>query len=257
MFFNYFKYLIPVILLVVVWLFLSMLLTWFSPNMIFQNKLSQHSSQESGFKQEFVKGEYGKIGVKIYDSEIKDKYIIYAHGNAGRLQNFYPNLTKVGIVYSPAYNGYHESEGEATMEGSYDSILKTYDYMVKEKGIEESKIVILGHSLGGSVATYLASQKPKASKLVLINTFSSVQSMCYRNYSILCVFGKNIFNSAENAKKVTIPVREFAYTKDQTVPYDEGKKLFEYFTESKDKQFFTQEKYTHTYPDWDIILKEI
>ena len=88
-----------------------------------------------------------------------------------------------------------------------------------EKGFPENKITILGHSLGGSSAIYLASQKPQTKQLVLINTFSSIQSLCFPQYSILCVFNGSVFNSAEQAKEVLLPVRHFAYSGDLDIPF--------------------------------------
>jgi uncharacterized protein len=125
----------------------------------------------------------------------------------------------VGIYFvSPAYPGYHESEGSPSVDNVYQTAVDTYDWLVNVKKIPENKIIIFGHSLGGSPAVYLASKKPKANKLVLINTFSSVQSMCSRQASFLCAFTGAIFNTAKNAENVTIAVIQFGYVGDTTIP---------------------------------------
>jgi predicted esterase len=188
-------------------------------------------------------------------------FVLYLHGNAGRLDDLMSGLgdnirqTKLSIV-SPSYPGYHESEGSPTVQNTYQTAIDTYDWLVNVKKIPENKIIILGHSLGGSPAAYLASKKPKAKKLVLINTFSSVQSMCFAKYSILCMFTGDIFNTAENAKKVTIPVRQYHLKTDSTVPFYEGEKLFKYFTNTQDKKFTELTRYTHSVIDWEVINKD-
>ncbi len=248
------------ITLVCVWLLASAYLRFTSASRIFNTFPSSVTTSDDGYTNIFLNGVKGKkISVYKYESKSvipSDKVIIYAHGNAGRINFFFPELQKVGTVYSPAYPGFSESEGSPSMEGSYDAAIKTYDYLVNDQKIDEKRITIFGHSLGGSIATYLASQRPNANKLVLVNTFSSIQSMCYRQYGILCVFAYDLLNSAENAKKVTMPVIQFALPTDKTVPYQEGQKLFTYFNQ-KTSKFVTMDKYTHAYLDWEVIRPEL
>ena len=82
--------------------------------------------------------------------------------------------------------------------------------------------------------------------------------MCIRSYGPLCIFTGDIFNSERNAREVTILVRQFGYSGDTTVPYSEGQKLFQAF-KSTDKKFIelSNKGQTHSYPDFDTILKEI
>jgi hypothetical protein len=192
--------------------------------------------------------------------QASDKFVIlYLHGNAGRLDNVVTSLSENQSIsfVSPAYNGYHESEGAPSVDNVYQTAVDTYNWLTNDKKIPENKIIILGHSLGGSPATYLASQKPKTNKLVLINTFSSVQSMCYRQASIFCSFTGAIFNTAKNAEKVTIPLRHFGYVEDTTIPPEENRKLFDFFVASKDKKFIQLQQYTHSVVDFKKVFEEL
>jgi uncharacterized protein len=255
------KFMLTIISLICVWLLASVFLRVTSTPTIFNISPSITNSNATGYTQYFLDGiEGNKISVHKYPSKSQaasNKVIIYAHGNTGRLNFYFEELQKVGTVYSPTYPGYSESEGSPSMEGAYDAVIKTYDWVVNVEKIPEGNITIFGHSLGGSIATYLASQKPKAAKLVLVNTFSSIQSMCWRQYSILCIFAGDLLNSAQNAKKVTIPVTQFALPTDHTVPYQEGQKLFTYFPNKNTSKFITMTKETHTYLDWDMIRPEL
>ena len=261
---------------IIIYLLLSAFLAVQSSSIIFKSDISWSKINLLG-NQTFVKGKEGKqieltsnvnLETINYKADILKNpnnaeydFVIYLHGNAGRLDNIVTTLGSGSksklIVVSPAYPGYHESEGPTTTDNVYQTSVDTYNYLVDIKGIPESKISIFGHSLGGSPATYLASLKPNAKQLILVNTFSSIQSMCYKSYSIFCIFSGGTFNTAKSAEKVTIPVRQFHLKTDQTVPFEEGKTLFTYFINAKDKKFIELEKYTHSILDFDLIFKEL
>ena len=249
------KVLTGVITVMVLWLLASLYLLSQSTALIFDNKVSWSPIPNFGYQQNYIRNSKDQnTSLWYFPKSDSDQVILYLHGNAGRINAFFPELTSQANVLSPAYPGYHESEGGPTPETTYETAKLAYDWLVNTKGFKENQITILGHSMGGSPAVYLASEKPNAKKLVLINTFSSVQSMCFRQYSILCGFTGGIFNSAENAKKVTIPVRQFAYLGDLTVPFEEGKTLFTYFEKSNDKKFVELQGNTHTFPDFQTVF---
>jgi uncharacterized protein len=228
------------------------------PGSLFDNKVSWAPVPSYGYNIQWLKNSANQnISLWEFSNPKSDEAVLYLHGNSGRINDFFPFLYQFGgNVFSVSYPGYHESEGSPTPENVLESATLAYDEIIK-KGFPENKITIVGHSMGGSPATYLASTKPAAKKLILINTFSSIQSMCMRSFSVLCAFTGKILNSSEYAKNVTIPVRQFAYRNDLNVPYEEGRKLYENFTNSKDKDFVTMDKNTHTYPDWDLITLEL
>jgi pimeloyl-ACP methyl ester carboxylesterase len=188
-----------------------------------------------------------------------EKVILYFHGNGGRNYNMVVNLYNEGKgyhIFSPAYPGYHENDGNLDQVSLEETALESYKFLVEEKKIKEENIIILGHSLGGYPATYLASQKPKANKLVLINAFSSGQSLCFDSFSIFCVFGYGHLNTASYASNVTIPVNQFAFSKDLVIKFGEQKKLFDYFGKAKTKDFYEMNKTSHDIPDYDLIVSK-
>ena len=243
-----------------IWLLLSLYLTSQSESLIFNYKVSWAPVPNFGYQMEFIRNKDNQaISVWTFPNTNTDEVILYLHGNGGKINEFFVDLQKYGTVVSPAYPGYHESEGRPTTDNVYEAALLTFDYLVEEKGVPANKITIMGHSLGGSPAVYLASQRSTAKQLLIINTFSSVQSMCWNQYSILCGFTGNILNTAKYAKDVTIPVRQFIYEGDLTVSPEEGKKLYEYFPEGKKEKFILDKdsQNTHAYPDIDYIFKKI
>jgi predicted esterase len=229
-------------------------ISWSKILPVFEN--SQRGSSLTFLKLPVNKTKFSMLEIQ---SGATENAILYLHGNAGRLEHFYDDLLQMGSVYSPSYPGFSESEGSPTMENAYETAMESYKYLVEVKKIPEDKIIIFGHSLGGSVATYLASKKEKASRLVIVNTFSSIQSMCFRTANVLCGLTWGTFNSAENAKNVKIPVTQFAYKGDTTIPFAEGEKLHTYFSsvEQNKKKFVETNNYAHSHPDFDLIKKEL
>lgn len=244
------------VLLIIIWLLASLYLTSQSTALIFDNKVSWAPVPNFGYKLEFLRDSKNRaISVWTFDNPQSNKVILYMHGNSGRINDFFVDLKQYGTVVSPAYPGYHESEGNPDTEGVYETALLTYDNLVNKKGVDPKNIIIMGHSMGGSPSVYVASQRPEARKLILINTFSSIKSMCERQYSILCGFTGDILPTTTYAPKVTIPVRQFVYKGDLSVPPEEGKELFTKFTSSNDKVIVELDKYTHTYPDLNEVFK--
>lgn len=243
-------------ILTTLWLILSLALYIISPSMIFRQSVSIVNQPDYGHEVIFVRNKADQnVSIWYFENPQSERVILYLHGNTGRISGFYEEFYNYGTIVSPAYPGYHESEGSPTPKNVYETATLTYDWLVNEKKIKPENIVILGHSLGGSPATYLASQRPEAKKLILVNTFSSVQSMCFRDYTILCTFSGGLFNTAKSAEKVKTPVRQFYYTKDKTVPPEEGKKLFEFF-KNDDKELFELTRDTHTYFDIPYVFEK-
>lgn len=245
------------IILILIWLLASLYLTSQSTVLIFDNKVSWAPVPNFGYRLDFLRDSKDRaISMWTFDNTESDKVILYLHGNSGRINDFFVDLKQYGTVVSPAYPGYHESEGTPDTEGVYETALLTYDDLVNNKGVDPSNIIIMGHSMGGSPAVYVASQRPEARKLIVINTFSSIKSMCEIQYSILCGFTGDILPTTTYAPKVTIPVRQFVYKGDLSVPPAEGKKLFTNFTSSNDKVIVELDKYTHTYPDLNEVFAQ-
>jgi fermentation-respiration switch protein FrsA (DUF1100 family) len=71
------------------------------------------------------------------------------------------------------YRGFGRSGGVASEEGLYRDGDAAYEWLVQTRGVAPSRIVIVGQSLGGGVATHLAVTVPHAA-LVLESTFTTI-----------------------------------------------------------------------------------
>lgn len=106
--------------------------------------------------------------------------ILFCHGNSGNVTNrsYMIQLCKMAglnlVMFD--YSGYGKSDGNPrTRRLLYDGE-KVLDWIAKK--VDKEKLIIWGESLGGSVASYLAS-KNKSSKLVLFATFSSLNDLAF------------------------------------------------------------------------------
>lgn len=68
------------------------------------------------------------------------------------------------------YGGYRNSEGSPTAQRTYADVESAYQFIKKNKGTPDSRILVHGLSLGGGPSTYLASKYPV--HLVLDRTYA-------------------------------------------------------------------------------------
>jgi fermentation-respiration switch protein FrsA (DUF1100 family) len=102
---------------------------------------------------------------------------LFLHGNAGNVSYWVETATAFRDVGWNTllldYRGYGRSGGTPSEEGTYLDARAAWRHLEKERGIDPSNIVVVGRSLGGGVATWLAEHHPTAG-LVLEATFTSI-----------------------------------------------------------------------------------
>lgn len=240
------------------WLAMSYALFLISGKIIYKTSLS--SDEDYGFKFEraFVKNLSGDdvellwVPGPAVEGE-GTKTFLYLHGNAGRLPHIIEGLSRYGNVLSPAYPGYSRSGGTPDTA----NINETADLSMKylgDRGMRNEDVVVVGHSLGGSPAVYAAAHYADVDRVVLVNTFLSVEEMCWDLYHILCIFSGDIHNTAEMAPMARAAIRQFHNPNDAVVPFSQGEQLFGLLG-SRDKKFH---ELSGTHADFPVeeILKE-
>jgi pimeloyl-ACP methyl ester carboxylesterase len=108
--------------------------------------------------------------------------VLYCHGNAGNLSHHAQPIAALARILDAAvltfdYPGYGQSEGAPSEEGCYAAADAAYDWLVGQ--VPAERIVLLGQSLGGGVATDLASRRPHQ-VLALFKTFTSIPDVAQR-----------------------------------------------------------------------------
>ena len=123
--------------------------------------------------------------------------------------------------------------------------------MVK-KGVNEKNIVIYGESLGTGVATHL-SQNRNFAGLILETPFTSMIDAAKKFYPYIPVglLLKDKFENKNKIKNIKSPILIMHGEKDQIVPFEMGKKMFEIANEPK-YSYFT--KYDNHMMEYDESL---
>jgi len=156
---------------------------------IYYNKLFQPTKKIVQFEHEpteetFVDG----ISVAHFVFDERQPTILFCHGNSGNVsnRNYMIKLCKIFkqnlILFD--YSGYGRSIGEPRTHRILSDGEKVLDWASKK--VEKDKLIIWGESLGGSIASYLAS-KNKCSKLVLFSTFASLNDLAFGEKSSFLV----------------------------------------------------------------------
>ncbi len=118
--------------------------------------------------------------------------ILFFHGNGDNVSTQLPNtywLTKAGYdVYVFDYSGYGKSEGYATLDANIINQELMIKYVVGSLANDE-KLILLGHSLGASMAIHVlahSAYRDKISTLVTLAAFSDyhdvTQDVLSRNW---------------------------------------------------------------------------
>ncbi len=164
--------------------------------------------------------------------------VLLFHGNAGNISHrleYLPMLHRLGYSgFIFDYRGYGKSGGRPSEQGTYRDAEAAWRYLTVTRNIEPRRIALLGESLGGAVAAWLASrQRPGA--LVLTSVFTSVPDMGAEVYPFLPVrlLSRFDYNTHAYLKNVEAPVLIAHSREDDIIPYRHGRALFEAAREPK------------------------
>jgi pimeloyl-ACP methyl ester carboxylesterase len=109
-----------------------------------------------------------------------DTTILYFHGqgnNVGsswsRAELLYPLGTNLAVI-DP--RGYGRSTGSPSESGIHDDVQAVWDHLVAARGLDPTKFIIYGRSLGAAFATDLAAVRTPAA-LVTESAFASIAAM--------------------------------------------------------------------------------
>jgi hypothetical protein len=158
--------------------------------------------------------------------------LLFFHGNAGNISH---RLDSIAIfnrmrlnVFIFDYRGYGQSQGRVTETGTYRDAEAAWSYLIETRGIDASKIIVFGRSLGSSIAAWLARQHPPA-VLILESSFSSVPSMAQRLYPFLPVkwLATFSYDTRQYVSEITCPLLVVHSKNDTIIPYAEGRLVFD------------------------------
>ena len=183
--------------------------------------------------------------------------VLYFHGNAGNISGRLETiqlLNELNLnVFIFDYRGYGQSQGSPSEQGTYQDALAAWDCLQLKKSVADSNIVIMGRSLGGSIAAWLAARKNPAAS-VIESTFTSAADLGADLYPWLPVrwMISYDYKTIEHIKKIDSPIFMAHSKDDEIVPYSHGRRLFEAASEPKT---FIQLRGSHGSGFWETGAK--
>lgn len=158
--------------------------------------------------------------------------LLFFHGNGGNISGRLETIAlfhSLGLnVFIIDYRGYGRSEGTPSEEGTYRDAEAAWQHLTGDRGTSADSIVVMGRSLGGAIAAWLAGRK-KPRGLILESTFSSGVELAREAYPFfpVSIMLKHRYPTSDYISDLRIP-KLFAHSKeDDVVPYGLGRKLYE------------------------------
>jgi pimeloyl-ACP methyl ester carboxylesterase len=158
--------------------------------------------------------------------------VLICHGNAGNICGrldpalMYHQLGLNVLLFD--YRGYGRSTGSPDEQGLYEDVSAVWQYLVSERNESSGRIIVVGRSLGGGPASWIASHY-KPAGVVLESTFSSAVDVAKGLYPYLPVglIQTQRFNNESRINKIEAPVLFVHGQDDEVIPYKYGVKLYE------------------------------
>lgn len=157
--------------------------------------------------------------------------VLFLHGNGGNIADILESVEVFhALSYSTLavdYRGYGASSGTPSEQGLYSDAEAMWLHLTVERGIAARDIVVVGRSLGGGVATWLAHKYPPAA-LVLEATFTSLPAVSASFYPWLPVqaLSRQRFNSLGRIAEIQVPMLIVHSREDGLIPYSHAEQLF-------------------------------
>jgi len=157
--------------------------------------------------------------------------ILLFHGNAGSIASRTPYAEmfhRLGYATLLVdYRGYGKSTGTPSEAGTYRDAEAAWRWLTETRKLKPERIVVMGESLGGGVATWLAARhRPGA--LILASAFTSVADVGAEAYWFLPVrlISRIGYDSLSRMPEIDCPVLVAHSPEDEIIPVSHGQALF-------------------------------
>jgi len=152
--------------------------------------------------------------------------VLFLHGNAEDLGDLLPRLEAMQArgysVLAIDYRGYGTTPGRANEANVVADSAAALRHLCAAEGIAPADVIIYGRSMGGGPGVVLASRQ-RVGALVLDGAFTSA----FRVVTRVPILPRDRFPNVARLPAVRCPVLVIHGTRDQTVPWSHGRRLFQ------------------------------
>lgn len=164
--------------------------------------------------------------------------LLFFHGNAGNISHrleslrLFHELELSTLIFD--YRGYGKSDGTPSEYGTYRDAAAAWRFLHEHRGVAAEDIVLFGRSLGGAVATWLATHVTPGG-LIVESTFTSIPDLGAQIYPFLPVrwLARIRYNNRKRIPQVDCPVLIIHSQDDELIPIAHGRALFKSAREPK------------------------
>ena len=249
--------------IVLCYLLILVFVFFYQRNLLYYPFENNYSNHEINFSYEEViipKSNGNNLNGWFHKKDLmKNKTLVFFHGNAGDLTN---RIYKLNLIKDfdinfliVAYRGFSGNKGKPTEKGLYEDARKTLDWLAKQ-GVNENQIIIYGESLGTGVSIEV-SQNKKFAGIILESPFTSMvdAGKFYYPYLPVSLLLKDRYETIKKLENINIPILVMHGKKDRIVPFHMGKKVFE--KANKPKFYYFAEEDDHMMDYNENLLKAL
>ena len=165
--------------------------------------------------------------------------LVWFHGNAGNISDRLLNIKLLHDrietnIFIFDYRGYGRSEGTASEKGTYLDGEAAIKYLLGRDDAGVRRLILFGRSLGAAVAAEMAIRFNSLG-LILESPFVSIREMARAIFPSLPIAWllRTRYDTMEKVRLIKTPILVLHGDRDATVPFAQGKKVFEIASEPK------------------------
>lgn len=159
--------------------------------------------------------------------------LVWFHGNAGNISGRLLNIKLLHDrintnIFIFDYRGYGRSEGTVSEKGTYLDGEAAMNYLLGRHEAAARRLILFGRSLGAAVAAEMAIRFASLG-LILESPFVSIPEMARAIFPSLPIAWllQTRYDTMEKVRLVKTPILVLHGDRDATVPFAQGKRVFE------------------------------
>ena len=187
-------------------------------------------SPPAGGQQIWLDTSFGQVEAWLFPANTTEPApaLLFTHGNGEFIDDWGQEMAAVpgmGLsVLLVEFPGYGLSQGRPSRKAIRETSRVAFDRLAEEPGVDESRIVAWGRSLGGGAAGDLALDRPVAA-LILQSTFASTSRMAWEAFRAPGFLARDRWNNQKVVEAFQGPILLMHGRTDEVIPFAHAETL--------------------------------